>query len=330
MDCSPFLNWNENQSESEKEKAVVYRSLVATVKSQPALDVSLEAKAVKFLESVVLHGRESVDRFLFSLGRTADESLTNFVHWISVLFTSTSQVINTAAVKMLETLVRWCSPKVRLALVQADLIPQLFTSLNPLSLSFDEAADIHVNLMKTIAESLWLPTPNILAELKCEDRNEQQVVYETVLKQVLVPSEKYIRLLCVNRFSIIDGSLSMNFLEILARLLAICPYYRPTMDFVLHMPVFLTIPSCLTFFENEMSISCFLASMATIQWEWNMEGGEVQQRWKTMHRVLRMEGIEDVIEAKLQNDKTKFYGGWITFYSFRWNNQLGMNDPKLW
>ncbi|KAK2954951.1 hypothetical protein BLNAU_10091 [Blattamonas nauphoetae] len=80
--------------------------------------------------------------------------------------------------------------EVRLALVKADLIPQITTTLNPQSLSFTEAVDIHTNLMISITHSVWLSTPDGLAELGIEDRDEQQAVHETVLKQILVPSEK--------------------------------------------------------------------------------------------------------------------------------------------
>ncbi|KAK2956972.1 hypothetical protein BLNAU_8047 [Blattamonas nauphoetae] len=176
MDCFSFLNWRGEDLESESEKAVVFRSLAATVKSQPAVDVSLEAKAVKFLKSV---------------------NMTQL---------DCGQVINTAAMEVLNHLILFCSTKNLLALVKAELIPQLIMTLNPLPLSFMEAVDIRVNLTQIISRSILPAIPNYLNELGIEDGNEQQTVYETVLKQVLVPSEKYIWHLCVNRYSIIDGS----------------------------------------------------------------------------------------------------------------------------
>ncbi|KAK2958191.1 hypothetical protein BLNAU_6895 [Blattamonas nauphoetae] len=82
MDCSPFLNWDEEDLDSEDDQAVVFQALVATLKSHPTLDR--------------------------------------------------------------------CSAKVHLTLVKANMIPQLIHALNPHSLSFAEAVDIHLNLMKTI------------------------------------------------------------------------------------------------------------------------------------------------------------------------------------
>ncbi|KAK2953081.1 hypothetical protein BLNAU_12070 [Blattamonas nauphoetae] len=232
--------------------------------------------------------------------------------------------------KMLETLIIWYSPNIRLALVKADLIPQIINTLNPQSHSFAEPVDLHVSLILIITRSVCLTTPDGLRQLEIEDPTEQQAVHETVLTQVLVPSEKYIWHLCVNHFSIIDGDQSVNFLELLARLLRISPYYPLTMDFVLHMRVLLTIPSCLTFFEYDRSIFAFLNRMKDTQWEWNEQRIRVRQMGNTVQRMLRVEGIEDVIEEKLRNDKFSFYAKMIVDDSIRWNNLQGMNLPYRW
>ncbi|KAK2955114.1 hypothetical protein BLNAU_9843 [Blattamonas nauphoetae] len=327
-DCSPFLNWNKEEFESEHEKAIVFRSLVATVKSQPSLDDSLEAKAVQFLKSVSPVTQSSADAFLNSLASFFDDSLTDFVQSIEVLISTPNQIITTETMKMLETLFTNSSTKIRLTLVKADLIHRLIITLHPLSISFADAVDIHINVMKIIHNSLWPATPNGLARLGIEDDDEQQAVQEITFQQVLVPSVQYISHLCMNRYSIVDGAQSILFLIFLTQLLEICPYYQPTMEFVLHMPLFLTIPSCLTFFETERSICACLYFMVGTQREWNDQSGKVRQMWKTLHRLLRMEGIDDVIEAKLGNDKTSSYGRSLVSDSILWNNLLGMNLPE--
>ncbi|KAK2960915.1 hypothetical protein BLNAU_4002 [Blattamonas nauphoetae] len=206
------------------------------MKSQPAFDDTLVAKAVNFLKSVNWDDEESSDAFLSNFGETRDESLTNFVQSIVVLISSANQIITTATMKMLENAIANSSSQFRLSLVKADLIPQLTVTLNPLSLSFTEAVDIHTSLMTAILNSVWLLTPAGLEELGVEDPDDELAVPEMVFKQVLVPSEKYIWHLCVNRFSIVVGKLSRLFLLLLARLIEISPSYRPTMDFVLHLP----------------------------------------------------------------------------------------------
>ncbi|KAK2940387.1 hypothetical protein BLNAU_21707 [Blattamonas nauphoetae] len=199
-DCSPFLNWQSNRNESEPKKVVVLRSLVATVKFQSALNDSLEAKAVEFLQSVHPLIRHSADGFLSHFASSSEEYLTDFIQPMMALISSASQPITAATVEMLNFLFGNSSPKLRLAIVKADLIPQLLTSLNPQSLSFTEAVDINTCLLSIIAYSLCLSSPTDLTRLGIEDDTEQQAVHETVLQQVLAPSEKYICHLCMSRF----------------------------------------------------------------------------------------------------------------------------------
>ncbi|KAK2944115.1 hypothetical protein BLNAU_20947 [Blattamonas nauphoetae] len=265
MDCSAFLNWDEEEPESDEEKAVVFRSLVATLKLQPALDEFLETKAVKLLDPVNLIDEESADSFLNSLASNSDDSSTDFVQSIGVLLSSTSQVITAITMMMIRNLISNCSTKLHLSLIKSDLIPQLINTLNVLSLSFAEAVDIHINVMNLIIHSVWFLTPGGLTYLEIVDENEQQAVHETILTQVLVPSEQYIWHLCVNRYSIVGEEQSKEFMLLLAWLIRICPYYQPTRDFVLHMPVIPTIPSCLTYFEYDDPIYSFLFHMNKAQ-----------------------------------------------------------------
>ncbi|KAK2964082.1 hypothetical protein BLNAU_1163 [Blattamonas nauphoetae] len=229
-DCSPFMNWIEEKHESYEEKAVVFQSLVTTVKSQPALDDSLEAKAVKFLKSVRLSHSELSEVFLNNFASFSDESLRNFTQSFVVLISSAGQIIMTAAMDMLTTMIHNCSEKDCLALVKVDLIPQLIITLNPQSLSFAEAVDIHHYLLIIIWNTLRLSNPFELSQLQIEDCDDQQAVRETIFQQVLVPSEDYIWHLCVNRISTIDREPSRYFLLLLARILEISPYHQPTMD----------------------------------------------------------------------------------------------------
>ncbi|KAK2956337.1 hypothetical protein BLNAU_8704 [Blattamonas nauphoetae] len=100
------------------------------------------------------------------------------------------------------------------------------------------------------------------------------------------------------------------------------------MDFVLRQPVVLTIPSNLTYFDSDATIRTFLYTIANVQREWNEESAAVGQRGKIVHRVLRMEGIEDVLVEKLQNDNKPNFGWYVVDDSRKWNNQQGMNIPE--
>ncbi|KAK2960951.1 hypothetical protein BLNAU_4038 [Blattamonas nauphoetae] len=256
------------------------------MKLQPLFDDTLEAKAVRFLTSVQQMSQSSARAFLGSFASTPDDSSTDFVESIVVLISSADQIITAAAMNMLMNLI---------------------TTLNPLSLSFTETVDIHTFLITVLSWSVWLSTPNALRQLGIEDDNKQQAVHATVLTQVLAPSETYI---C-------------------RHLLEIFPCYRPTLKFVLNTPVFLTIPSCLTYFENDSSIMSFLFRMNNVQRDCKEKLVEQRQIWKERYTLLRMEGLEDVIEEKLRNDRNGTFGRSLVADSIERNNMQGMNLPEL-
>ncbi|KAK2944790.1 hypothetical protein BLNAU_20263 [Blattamonas nauphoetae] len=323
--CSPFLNWDEEEPESAEEWALIFWSLVATVKSQHVLDDSLVSKAIKLLDCIAPWKEESADAFLNSLVRTPDGSPSNFVTSISVLVSSYNQAVKIASMRMLRNLLDNCSPQNTLSLIEADLIPQLINTLNPLPLSFEESVDIHACLISIITSTTWLATQMGLDELENEHPLERQTIHQTVLDQILIPSEVYLLHLCVNRNSIVDGDQSSEFMLLLGRLLHISPYYQPTLDFILNLPVFLTIPSCLTFFETDAAIAYFFMNMLDCCEKWNDTSGAGRPMGKTVDRMLRMEGFDDVIEQRLRNDKIRMFRSRIVAKSIEWSNLQGIN-----
>ncbi|KAK2958125.1 hypothetical protein BLNAU_6829 [Blattamonas nauphoetae] len=68
--------------------------------------------------------------------------------------------------------------------------------------------------------------------------------------------------------------------------------------------------------------------MNCLQREWNKTRGGVRQMWKAVHRMLRTEGIDDVMEEKQQYHQHEYFGRRVVSDSIRWNNQLGMNLPE--
>ncbi|KAK2959582.1 hypothetical protein BLNAU_5360 [Blattamonas nauphoetae] len=329
LDSSPFLNWSKDPDESEDETAVVFRSLVATVKLQPALDDYLKANAVNFLESVAPENQESIDSFISHLASPSDESLTGLTQCMVVLVSSPIQLIVSTSIKMLDNLICSCSAQVRHTLLKADLIPQLINILNPRSLSFAEAENVHTYFLACVTFCVMLATPDSLEELGIEDGDEQQAVHKTVLKQVLIPLEKYSNHLCVNRISIVDGDQSEEFMILLVRLLQISPYYQPTLNFVNSLPVFLAIPSCLTFFNNDASIWQLIYFVTVLQGDCYKQGGDVHLSGKIIMRSLKMEGFDDVLEQRLQNAETEDLGEDIAIDSIWLSITLGMNTEEL-
>ncbi|KAK2943241.1 hypothetical protein BLNAU_21867 [Blattamonas nauphoetae] len=127
-------------------------------------------------------------------------------------------MITGTAIECLVNVMDNSSFHVRLALIEADLIAQLITSVNPKSLSFTDAAEIHTYLMAIIMNSVWFASRIGLDYLGIDDPDEERAVHETVFKQVVVPSESYI---CQNDslsfpVSSIDHTLSLPTLALLA------------------------------------------------------------------------------------------------------------------
>ncbi|KAK2956336.1 hypothetical protein BLNAU_8703 [Blattamonas nauphoetae] len=256
--------------------------------------------------------------------------------------------------------IQMCSAKLRLALIKADLIPQLVITLNTLSLSFVEKADIHINLMNSITWSIWLASPEGLTQLEIEDHHGQQAARETKqteasdhFDQFLTPLWPTNTVWILSRQSpSIVAALSFTFAATLSLLpngsdpslpfIAVCVDVIAAQDIhvlphlpsafwisLAHQLVNLTTPSWLALFEPEGSVGTFLELMGDTQWEWNRTRGDERQMKKTVHRMLQMEGIEDVIDEKLRNRKNRFFVGWLDKASIRWNNLLGMNLSKV-
>ncbi|KAK2959936.1 hypothetical protein BLNAU_5133 [Blattamonas nauphoetae] len=325
IECVPFLRWPDNQEASRFGHTVVFQSLVATLKLQPELDVSLEKKAAKFLESLTNKSRWFPDDLLIPYVSHSDGSLTDFVPSILVLLSSPNQVIKTASMKMLQTVVANCSAPLKLLLVKADVFDQLIVSLNPLLASSPDSKHIHSKLLSIIANSVWLITPISLSELEIKDPDEQQALRETVLKQVFIPSKQYICYLCSHYHFLVVEDMSTEFTTLLSQILEIYAHCHPTMEYVLTLPVFLASSSCLTFFESDDSINSFLEDVVDSKEQQNEQGGDIRESEMTIVRSLRMEGIDDVIEERLMNDRSTNNADHIVVNSIEWSNMLGMN-----
>ncbi|KAK2941761.1 hypothetical protein BLNAU_23342 [Blattamonas nauphoetae] len=93
--------------------------------------------------------REPADAFLGRLASVQDESLTDFIQSIVVLISTPSQPIIQASV--LDSLFATSSKKLRLALVEADLISTLHNTQCTVDL-FAETVSIHVHLLKMLRQ----------------------------------------------------------------------------------------------------------------------------------------------------------------------------------
>ncbi|KAK2961610.1 hypothetical protein BLNAU_3408 [Blattamonas nauphoetae] len=207
---------------------------------------------------------------------------------------------------------------------------KLVSSLDLFSPSFTEAEKLHNNLIGVTYDSLMALTERVRDTLQLHNDNEQQELGETVYCQVLLPLEAYIRYICSNRYSLVDGELPASSMLLLAKSLAICPYHEPTMRFVFRLPILPTIPSAMTFYERDIMNLSYRLTMLLAQLKYTTIGGETLNLWNIILRSQRMEGVEDLDEQRLNLDFGGAYGHKVAERAIEWNNLLGMNvkSPK--
>ncbi|KAK2960848.1 hypothetical protein BLNAU_4245 [Blattamonas nauphoetae] len=257
-----------------------------------------------------------------------DEALTEFIASIAVLLSFSNQGIITATISMLTGCTDSCSQSFVLKLIRAGLIPHIVASLNPQSLSFADSKFIHMNLILTINCSVRQSILSITNSLGIEDPIEAQAVHDTILQQVLVPSEDYIRHICVNRHSMIEADQSYELLILLNGIVRICPYNPQTIDFVLTMPLLQAITSALTFCYNDESRRVFLCRTETSQREWSRQSRNVRQSAQIVLRCLRTEGFDDWCEQILGNEGDATWRRNLTNHMNNVSVSPGINLPE--
>ncbi|KAK2955223.1 hypothetical protein BLNAU_9775 [Blattamonas nauphoetae] len=218
--------------------------------------------------------------------------------------------------------------KTRLSLVTADLIPQLITSLDPLSLSFIEGKDIHLPLMGIFASMFKLAIPAELKDLDLDSPLGQQNINEIVLKHVLIPSEGFIRYFYANRYSIEDNINTYNILFMHYRLIKICANYQPIVDFVLALPVSLTFTSLMSFLEKDTTICQFLEGIVDAQKATIDIDDPSRQPYTSILRSLRMDGLEDVVNQLTVTLLDDYYGRIAVGRSIKLHIASGANLPE--
>ncbi|KAK2943255.1 hypothetical protein BLNAU_21827 [Blattamonas nauphoetae] len=286
------------------------------IKDGHRFDDESSKKAANLIETIRKTFNRSLDDFILGLvPLSADESTKEFVSSMVVLASSANQTIITSMLRMVTTLIRQTSPKQRLSLVHLNLVPHLLSAINVRSLSFADGQDLILFVAGLLIQLLSLASLHTLAKLEAEHHLNRQAVHEAVLQHILVPSEEFIRHICLNRLSISTEALSNQFMSFLTQILHISPYHVPTMDFIRTLPIVLSIPSFLTFCSFDPTIESFLDDVIVVQSEWDRQGGSVRQSGIVISRLLPMEGFSDVLEQLMTTDKEGDSGGYAVDHS---------------
>ncbi|KAK2950818.1 putative Ubiquitin-conjugating enzyme E2 29 [Blattamonas nauphoetae] len=325
-----FLHWEEQPIVTPSERLTIYLSLVHVVKMKCVFSSSLEDKAVSFLKEIKPDNEKDVNSFILDLVPSSlPESSCAFVESVVELISVPNKRIIIAALELVSNIVVYSAKPTLLILVSSGLIPKVVTSLNIFSLSFKEAEMIHHSLILIILAPVYYSKDMALGSLDSACPEIHQTFRETLHKSVILPTEGYIRHLCNNRYLIKDYFQSNFFVNLLLQLLAASLCHPSTMELALSLPICLTIPSALTFFEHDIPSLGLSVETSIKKRPWMRLNGEMQDPCGIVLRLLRSEGIDDVLEQRLNNDITEDKGREVVKSTINWNNLLGMNLNEL-
>ncbi|KAK2941771.1 hypothetical protein BLNAU_23319 [Blattamonas nauphoetae] len=304
----PFLSFRGRPQLSFEEKLRIYCSLVSLVKAGYPFDKTLQDRAALFLKSLEsgLNDKQLADKLVTKLVQSSAGSTTGFVESISTLLSSPHSAIVAASFSFLCRTLMNTSTAVELRLLGSDLIWNLFTALQPHTLSITGNEKVIIKLIEIISHCVYLASPYILSKIRFSTAVKEFNRRERIFQKVVLPSSRFVTFLISNRYSI-NGDLFDSFMELLYKLIQFGPFHRPTLDFVLASPIAMAFSSCHSFVEDDLRVrNSFFYIKNSLQ-DGKTEGPEVVQSGKRMIQTLFSEGFEDTLEQKLKYDKVGLY-----------------------
>ncbi|KAK2952269.1 hypothetical protein BLNAU_12828 [Blattamonas nauphoetae] len=298
---SAFRNWSENNHDSIDEKAALFQSLVAMAKDPDLYDSSLEMKAVKFLNEIVIKDDEEPGFPVWVGFMPSRRHVPQFVESVKILLSLPNQQLVTASMEFLRSLVVACSPFQKLALVDHGLVSNIMSALKPTTLTFPEADDIHLCLMDIVHCLLWLSTPSGLDRLEFDEPSEQVEVREAVFEEVVGASEGYLFHLCTHHTSLAIAPQCSTFVVVLHQLVRIGGYHRPALDFTLSLPLATTITGSLPTSVNDITNGHFLDLVCQLTRFRTENGVDAKKEMKAELVGLFSEGFQEIVERRCCN-----------------------------
>ncbi|KAK2950177.1 hypothetical protein BLNAU_14863 [Blattamonas nauphoetae] len=318
------------------EKSAVYCSLVALVKAEYPFNIALQDRAVRFLENLkpkFLYEKDLAAKLVTDLVPSSAGSPSGFVESILTLLSCPHSTVVAAALSFLyRTAQRWRKVDSFLNqertlltnLVETDLIPTVFATVQPHTLPIAGNEKIISRLTKIIASFAKLTLPSSPRNLRITAAIDIFNHREMIFQKVVVPSSQFVTFLISNRF-ILNGDLFDSFMSLLLNHIQICPFHRPTLEFVLASPIAMAFSSCLSFIENDGDLWTTLLNINSSLREWKRKSAEVAQSAKRMIQALFSEGFEDTLEQSMKRDKNGYYGGHVVKNCHFFSQLLGSN-----
>ncbi|KAK2960008.1 hypothetical protein BLNAU_4891 [Blattamonas nauphoetae] len=311
---------------SFEDKSRIYCSLVALVKAEYAFDNALQDKAAQFLQSLELKWdeKEKAAKLVTDLVPSSAGSPSDFVDSILTLLSSPHSKVTKAALSFLSATIDASPDEIRSHLVKSDLISNLLATVQPHTLPITGNEEIFDKLNWVIIECLNLADHFSLSQLDITDAVGKYNHCEMIFQKVVIPSSGFVTFLISNRY-ILNGDLLDSFMTLLAILIDMSPFHRPTLEFVLASPIAMAFTSCLLLFEDEHRFWVTLLNIPLSLRDWKKQSREVAQSGKRMIQALFSEGFEDALEQKMMYDKNGYCGLHLGDMFLSISHKLGSN-----
>ncbi|KAK2941923.1 hypothetical protein BLNAU_23159 [Blattamonas nauphoetae] len=300
----PFLEFDPISELSFEDQSKIYCSLVALVKAEQPFDNILLDKAAQFLKSLEPDWNQEIyaDRLVTELVPSSNGSPPGFIDSILTLLSSPHSTVVAAAMSFLIRTTIESSQTIRCRLVESDIVTKVIATLQPHTMPISGNRAIFSKFVKIIFFCLQLANPFPLSKLGIIEAVDRFNHREMIFQNVLLPSSQFVVFLITNRF-IFDGDLFRSFMSLLVTHIRICPYHRPTLDYVLASPIVMAFSSCLSFVEDDGYLWVTLVDLVESLIEWEEDGPEVAQSGKRMMEALFSEGFEHTLEQRVKHDK---------------------------
>ncbi|KAK2942173.1 hypothetical protein BLNAU_22900 [Blattamonas nauphoetae] len=322
----PFLHFDPNSDLSFKDQSTIYNSLVSLVKESYHFDNALQERAAQFLKGLepMWGDEDDTAKLVRDLVPSSDGSPSGFVESILTLLSSPHSTVVAAALSFLRKTTSHSPMKIRLHLVESDLITKLLTTVRPHTLQISGNEEIFDELLGIIDRFVDLASTSSLSERGITVAVEAFDHREMIFQKVVIPSSQFVTFLISNRH-ILNGDLLESFMFLLAKFIKIGPFHRTTLEFILASPIVMAFSNCLSFVEDESYLWSILMDINRSLYEWKREGPEVSQSGKLMLQALFSEGFADTLEQMLKHDKSDGNGEWVVNECHSISKLLGSN-----
>ncbi|KAK2957793.1 hypothetical protein BLNAU_7227 [Blattamonas nauphoetae] len=303
-----FLTMTTSRELPFSDGSILYSSLVARVKQESPFDEAVQDQAVELLKMFEPKPNESklADAIIKNLVPSSAGSTSGFIDSIVTLLSSPHSRVVEAALSFLFESICNSSFVVRHHLVESDLISKLLATTQTHILPISINVTIFGKLVNVIIYCLQLARPFYVSELGISALaafNHREMIFQ----KVVIPSSQFMTSLISNRHFLNEALLDW-FMVLLTVLLRMCPFHRPTLEFVLDSPIAMGFSSCLTLVEDEHRFWVTLLNIHNSLKEWKKQSREVAQSGERMIQSLFSVGFEDTLDQMSMRDKGGYCG----------------------